>query len=75
MSNLNFKKGKRIMKTMKYVMMGALMLSVGTPAIAQDGTKADVAAVKNLIASKQTDAKSLICTFLIPVIIYFVYWY
>ena len=59
MSNLNFKKGKRIMKTMKYVMMGVLMLSVGTPAIAQDGTKADVAAVKNLIASKQTDAKSL----------------
>ena len=47
------------MKTMKYVLMGALMLSVGTPAIAQDGTKADVAAVKNLIANKQTDAKSM----------------
>lgn len=47
------------MKTMKYVLMGALMLSVGTPAIAQDGTQADVAAVKNLIANKQADAKTM----------------
>ena len=40
---------------MKYVIMGALMLSIAAPAVAQDGTKADVAAVKNLIASKPAD--------------------
>ena len=43
------------MKMMKYVIMGALMLSIAAPAVAQDGTKADVAAVKNLIASKPAD--------------------
>ena len=47
------------MKTMKYLFIGAAMLSLAAPAIAQDGTKADVDAVKALIASKQTDAKSL----------------
>ena len=47
------------MKTMKYLFIGAVMLSVAAPAIAQDGSKADVDAVKALIASKQTDAKSL----------------
>ena len=32
-----------------------MVLSVAAPAVAQDGTKADVAAVKNLIASKPAD--------------------
>ena len=43
------------MKTLKYLFMGAMVLSVAAPAVAQDGTKADVAAVKNLIASKPAD--------------------
>ena len=47
------------MKTMKYVLLGAMMLSFGAPAMAQDGSKADVDALKALIANKQTDAKSL----------------
>ena len=40
---------------MKYLFLGVMMLSVAAPAVAQDGTKADVAAVKNLIASKPAD--------------------
>ena len=43
------------MKAMKYLFIGAMMLSVAAPAVAQDGTKADQAAVKNLIASKPAD--------------------
>ena len=49
----------RIMKTMKYAVLGVLMLSFSAPVMAQDGTKADVAAVKNLIANKQADAKTM----------------
>ena len=52
-------KGKEIMKTKKYLFIGAVMLSFAAPAIAQDGSKADVDALKALIANKQTDAKSL----------------
>ena len=40
---------------MKYFFLGAVMLSLTAPAVAQDGTKADQAAVKNLIASKPAD--------------------
>ena len=47
------------MKAMKYLFIGAAMLSLAAPAIAQDGSKADVDALKALIANKQTDAKSL----------------
>lgn len=45
--------------TFKYLCMGAMMLSISAPAAAQDGSKADVDALKVLIANKQTDAKSL----------------
>ena len=54
MYNLNEAR-KEIMKPMKYLLIGALMLSFGAPAMAQDGTKADVDAVKNLIKSKPAD--------------------
>lgn len=39
--------------------MGALLLGFSTGAMAQDGTKADVDAVKNLIKSKAADAKAM----------------
>ena len=42
----NFNK-TRIMKAIKYLVMGALMLGFGTPVMAQDGSKADIDAVKN----------------------------
>jgi len=44
-----------IMKQMKYFLMGALLMGIGTAAMAQDGTKADVDAVKALIKSKPAD--------------------
>jgi len=40
---------------MKYVLIGALMLSFSAPAMAQDGTKADIEGVKSLIKSKPAD--------------------
>ena len=43
------------MKQMKYFLMGALLMGIGTAAMAQDGTKADVDAVKALIKSKPAD--------------------
>ena len=43
------------MKTIKYLFMGALLLGFSTGAMAQDGTKADVDAVKNLIKSNPAD--------------------
>ena len=43
------------MKAIKYVMMGALTLGFSASVMAQDGSKADVAAVKNIISSKPAD--------------------
>ena len=43
------------MKAIKYVLMGVLMLGFGTSVKAQDGSKADVDAVKKLISSKPAD--------------------
>ena len=43
------------MKAIKYLVMGALMLGFGTPVMAQDGSKADVDAVKKIISSKPAD--------------------
>jgi len=43
------------MKAIKYFLMGALLMGFSTGAVAQDGTKADVEAVKNLIKSKPAD--------------------
>ena len=39
------------MKAIKYLVMGALMLGFGTQVKAQDGSKADVDAVKKMISS------------------------
>ena len=43
------------MKAIKYVMMGVLTLGFGTSVMAQDGSKADVDAVKRIISSKPAD--------------------
>lgn len=43
------------MKAFKYLFMGALLMGFSTGAVAQDGTAADVAAVKNLIKSNPSD--------------------
>lgn len=43
------------MKQIKYLLMGALLMGFSTAAMAQDGTKADVEAVKQLIKSKPAD--------------------
>ena len=43
------------MKAIKYLFMGALLMGFSTGAVAQDGTAADVAAVKNLIKSNPAD--------------------
>ena len=43
------------MKAIKYLLMSALLMGVSTAAMAQDGTKADVEAVKSLIKSKPAD--------------------
>jgi len=45
------------MKAIKYLMMGALTLGFSTSVMAQDGTKADVDAVKKIISSKPEDMK------------------
>jgi len=43
------------MKAIKYVMLGVLTLGFGTSVMAQDGSKADVDAVKRIISSKPAD--------------------
>ena len=43
------------MKTMKYLLMAVLTVGFGTTAMAQDGTKADLDAVKKIISSKPAD--------------------
>ena len=43
------------MKAIKYLFMGALLMGFSGSAMAQDGTKADVDAVKNLIKSNPAD--------------------
>lgn len=43
------------MKAIKYLFMGVLMTGFGTAVMAQDGSKADVDAVKKLISSKPVD--------------------
>ena len=43
------------MKTMKYVLMGVLALGFSASVMAQDGSKADVDAVKRIISSKPAD--------------------
>ena len=40
---------------MKYFIFGVALMSVSATATAQDGTKADIAAVKNIISSKPAD--------------------
>ena len=44
-----------IMKTMKYFMMGALLFGCSVGTMAQDGTSADVDALKSLIKNKPAD--------------------
>ena len=43
------------MKTIKYLAMGVVLAGFSTNAMAQDGTKADIDAVKNIISSKPAD--------------------
>jgi len=43
------------MKAIKYLAMGAVLAGFSTTAMAQDGTKADIDAVKNIINSKPAD--------------------
>ena len=43
------------MKTIKYLVMGVVLAGFSTNAMAQDGTKADIDAVKNIISSKPAD--------------------
>ena len=43
------------MKAMKYLVMGVVLAGFSTTAMAQDGTKADVDAVKKIISSKPAD--------------------
>lgn len=43
------------MKAIKYVMMGVLTLGFSTSVMAQDGSKADVDAVKRIVSSKPAD--------------------
>ena len=52
MSNL---KKETTMKMMKYVMIGVALMGISATATAQDGTKADIDAVKNIISSKPAD--------------------
>ena len=43
------------MKTLKYLFIGIALMGVSATALAQDGTKADVDAVKKMISSKPAD--------------------
>ena len=51
------------MKTMKYFLMGVMLMGIGTTAMAQDGTAADVDALKALIQSKPADMKKQVNNF------------
>lgn len=53
MSNILIK--KKTMKPIKYLFASALLMGFSTAALAQDGTAADIDAVKNLIKSKPAD--------------------
>ena len=46
------------MKTMKYLFAAAALMMTGAPAMAQEGTMADVNTVKNIIKSKPADLDS-----------------
>ena len=46
-----------IMKAIKYLFMGVLMTGFSAAAMAQDGSKADVDAVKRIIRSKTADLR------------------
>lgn len=48
-------KRKKSMRTIKYLVMGVVLAGFSTTAMAQDGTKADIDAVKKIISSKPTD--------------------
>ena len=48
-------KKRKSMKAIKYFVMGAVLAGFSTSAMAQDGTKADVDAVKKIISSKPAD--------------------
>ena len=43
------------MKTIKYLVMGVVLAGFSTTAVAQDGTKADIDAVKKIISGKPAD--------------------
>ena len=43
------------MKAIKYLFIGVLLLGSGSTAVAQDGSKADIDAVKNLVKNKPAD--------------------
>ena len=49
-----------MMKTMKYLLMAVLTAGFSTAAMAQDGSKADVDAVKKIISSKPADLEKQI---------------
>ena len=48
-------KNSMSMKAIKYVVMGVVLAGFSTSAMAQDGTKADIDAVKKIISSKPAD--------------------
>jgi tetratricopeptide (TPR) repeat protein len=52
-----------IMNTMKYFILGIALMGVSATATAQDGTKADIDAVKNLISSKPADMDKQLTAF------------
>ena len=51
------------MKAMKYLLMAVLTTGFGTAAMAQDGSKADIDAVKKIISSKPADLEKQIKPF------------
>lgn len=51
------------MKTIKYLLMGAMLMGVSTVSNAQDGSAADIALFKNLVASKPADMEKQMNTF------------
>ena len=53
-----------IMKTMKYFMMGALLFGCSVGTMAQDGSSADVDALKSLIKSKPADYSKQVKNFI-----------
>jgi len=51
------------MKTVKYLMIGVVLMGISVNATAQDGTKADIDAVKNIISSKPADMDKQLTAF------------